>query len=101
MCIHDFPTFVDDKVTAQDTHVFFSVVRLLAPHAVPFGYGMIFIHKQGKGQVIFGLETLVTGHAIRADTQDKGILFFDHRVIVAKAARLSGAARSIILRIEI
>src|SRR5215831_2569915 len=92
---------IDQKGGALDAHIFSAVHALLDPHAVFLAHIPAGVGGQDERQPMLLLELVVRGHRI--------LRYADHhrscpaivREGIAKAASLGGAARGVVLRVEI
>jgi hypothetical protein len=96
----DLPFRIDDKRAALGTHILATVHALLNPDAVRFHNGPVFIDQQREGKNVFLDEFRMASGAIDThpeyDSLPGKLLPY-----VPQAARLRGAARRIVLRVEI
>lgn len=99
--IDQYALLVNHKVAADDAHIRFAVIRLLAPRAIHLRDAVIRIHQQGEGQIVLFLELLVALHPVRADAEDDGILGCDLFVILAEPASLDRSTSGVVFWIEV
>jgi len=99
--LHDHALLVDEVGGADDAHGHLPVVLLLLPHAVGLDDRSVRIGKQGEGETVFLLKSLVAGHAISAHAQHHGPPFQELGIELRKAAGLFGAAGGHVLGVEV
>lgn len=93
--------FVDDVGGTQRAIRHLAVHLLLTPRLIGFEDGEVDVSDEVERQVVFGDETLVRGGTVAADTQHLIAQGKETLVVVAQIARLGGAARRAVFRIEI
>ena len=92
---------VNDKSSAIDAVIVLAEHFLGAPAAVGFDDGQIFVHQQGKGQVVFLDKILVALAAVGADAEYFVALFFEFCKIVPQVAGFFGTGWGVVLRVEV
>ncbi len=91
----------DDDGGADDAHVGLAVHGFFAPGAPGFQDDVFGIGEEHEGQAVFGAELAVGRGFVRAYADDDGALGQEEVVGVAEATGFLGAARSVVLGIEI
>src|SRR5690606_24120170 len=86
---------------ALDAAYLFTVHILLLDDAVQIAYGFVGIGNQGKGQLVLGLEVRVRLQGIARHANDDGARGQEIGVQVAEILAFSGAARGVVLGVEI
>src|SRR5882762_2549341 len=87
----------DEGLAARDFHQ----AERAAQHAVGLGGFLGAVRQQGEGQAMLLRKLLVRSDIIDADAEDHGAQFIERENVVAEFAGLRGAARRVVLRIEI
>src|SRR6516162_4066036 len=95
------PRSVDQKGGPLDAHVFAPIHALLDPGAVLLTDLAFAVGGEDERQPVLFLEFVVRGDRILGNADYDGVGSAVIRKRIAKAAGLSGAARSVVLRIEI
>jgi len=72
-----------------------------AHHPVGLGHFPLGIRQQPERQAVPGAEAAVRSHGVGAHPEDHGAGGFELRVMVAEAAGLGGAARRVVLGVEV
>jgi len=97
----DDPFFVDDEGGAEGAEVLAAIHGLFCPHAHLLHERVVGVRHEGEGQFVFGLELLVAGGTVYADSHDGVALAAQFTVVVADAASLRRAAAGVVLRVEV
>src|SRR5580704_2853406 len=92
---------VDQEGGALDAHVLAAVEALLHPGAVLRADLAVFVRHQREGEAVFLLELVVLLHAVLGDADHLCLDLGKVGQGVAKAAGLGGAARRVVLGIEV
>src|SRR5580700_195525 len=92
---------VDQKGAAVDAHVFAAVHALLDPHAIALAHLAVLVGGENERQAVLFLELVVRGDRIarHPDHRRAGLAVIGEGI--AKAAGFRGAARGVVLRVEI
>ena len=97
----DVALLVDQECRALDPHIAFTVHTFFDPRAVGFAHIAFLIGGEGEVKLVFGFELIVLLNAAFGDTDNRCVQLFKGWFAVAEAAGFSGAARRIVLRVEI
>src|SRR5271169_3842406 len=95
------PRPVDQKGRAFDAHVFTPVHALLDPGAIFLADLAVDIGGENERQAVLFLELVVRGDRILGDADNDSARATVIRERIAKPAGLCGAARGVVLRVEI
>ena len=97
----DLAVRVDEIRRPRDAHVLAAVARLLLPHAVLLGDLVIGVGKQREVHVVLRGELRLAFLVEDAHAEDRGFALLELRQVVAERAGFGGAARRVVLRIEV
>src|SRR6185369_40246 len=92
---------VDQEGRALDAHGLLAVHVLLAPGAIGFGDLVIGVGEEGEVEGVLVAELAVTRHVVGGDAEDHGVLGPYLGAAVAEGAGLLGAARGVVLGVEV
>src|SRR5277367_6325393 len=95
------PRSVDQKGGAFDAHVFAPIHALFDPGAILLADSAVDIGGEDERQTMLLLELVVRGNRILGDADDDGAGPAVVRERITKAAGLGGAARGVVLWVEI
>ena len=99
--VPDHALAVDQEGRALDAHVFPAIHALLDPDAVILRHLAGLVRAEGEVELVLLLELVVAFHAVARDADHGRVDLAELRQAVAEAAGLRGAARGIVLGIEI
>src|SRR6266851_444248 len=92
---------VDQEGGALDAHVLATIEALLDPGAVLRADLAVLVGHQREGEAVFLLELVVLLHAVLGDADHRSLHLGEVGQGIAKAAGLGGAARRVVLGIEV
>src|SRR5215213_6730042 len=97
----DLALLVNQEGLAGEAHVLAVAPGLLAVDAVSLGDGAVSVAQQREREVVLGDESLVRSLVVERDAENLDAGLTNGRVVVAERARLLGAARRVVLRVEV
>ena len=97
----DLPVRTDEEGRADDPHELPAVEALLSPRAELLRDGVIRIDEQRERELVLRGELLVALLVVGGDPQHHRAALLEGGVLVAEVARLGGAARRVVLRVEV